>query len=303
MVVAMPIIVTAFVAPLTAKITAERSTPGPPAAPAHDVRLDEVTLQAILAKASKPVDDESVATTTVAPTTTTTVAPPPTTTTTTALPTYRVGNAGDFALEPDAKLPSDKDCTKAVRKAKEVRPENRTANGTKAKAPKLGPNWGSDPVANKYMNRVSGNFAGTTDEIIQWASCKWGFEADTVRAQVAIESSWRQTATAAMTDDQSKCPPGLTPPCPLAFGLLQIRNDYQPGTYPMSAQSTAYNLDYGLAMKRGCYDGHSWLGPQTKGDAWGCVGVHYSGHWLDDPAKQYIEKVQTKYEEKPWRRY
>ena len=38
----------------------------------------------------------------------------------------------------------------------------------------------------------TGNFTGTTDEIIQWAACKWGFDEDTLRAQVAKESYWMQ---------------------------------------------------------------------------------------------------------------
>ena len=36
----------------------------------------------------------------------------------------------------------------------------------------------------------TGNFTGTTDEIIQWAACKWGFDENTLRAQVAKESYW-----------------------------------------------------------------------------------------------------------------
>ena len=45
------------------------------------------------------------------------------------------------------------------------------------------------------FNRVDGDFAGTTDEIIQWAACKWGIDEDIVRAQVIKESCWYQSAT------------------------------------------------------------------------------------------------------------
>ena len=88
--------------------------------------------------------------------------------------------------------------------------------------------------------------------------------------------------------------------CPTAFGLLQVRSDYHPGTYPMSARSTAYNLDYSLAMKRACYEGVGWLGARTRGDAWGCVGVHYSGQWHDPAANSYIERVKSQLAKRSW---
>ena len=50
-----------------------------------------------------------------------------------------------------------------------------------------------DP-ANRWSARVTGNFTGTTDQIIQWAACKWGIDEDIVRAQAAKESGWHQNA-------------------------------------------------------------------------------------------------------------
>ena len=32
------------------------------------------------------------------------------------------------------------------------------------------------------FNLVDGDFAGTTDQLIQWAACKWGIDEDIVRA-------------------------------------------------------------------------------------------------------------------------
>ena len=41
---------------------------------------------------------------------------------------------------------------------------------------------GSDPRANtEIAARVTGNFTGTTDMILQWAACKWGIDEDIVR--------------------------------------------------------------------------------------------------------------------------
>lgn len=284
-----------------------------PAGTSGDRAPDYELLQAILISASQPIEPEPAVTTT-------TVAPPVTVPTTApvvsvapvtrapAKPADAEGNNGDFALPPGAKLPTGAECAKRVKKTKEYKPENKKANGTKGKKLNLAPNWGSN--AGAYMSRVDGNFTGTTDEIVQWAACKWGLETDAVRAQVMVESSWRQGATAAPTSDVSLCPAGTKAPedpeataCMRAFGLLQIRSDFHPGTYPMIAQSTAYNVDYGLGMKRACYDGKLWVGPQSRGDAWGCVGVHYSGKWMDDAAKGYIAAVKAQYQAKPWTRF
>jgi autotransporter family porin len=38
------------------------------------------------------------------------------------------------------------------------------------------------------MDRVTGNFTGTTDEIIQWAAHKWGIDEDVVRSVATAES-------------------------------------------------------------------------------------------------------------------
>lgn len=261
---------------------------------------DALPLAAFSAQRSVPTPTLAPTTTTAAPTTTT-AAP-----TTTTLPPWSVGNRGDFALPPGAKLPSEAECRKRVRKAPELRPENAKANRTRpsARATFSPTQWGSKPLARTHLGRVTGDFVGTTDEAIQWASCKWGFEADVTRAQAVVESGWRQAATAGPSEDQADCVgEGVVAPCPTAFGLLQVRSDYHPGTWPASAESTAFNLDYSLALKRACYEGGIWLGPQTRGDAWGCVGVHYSGGWHDDGAEVYIEKVQARYASKPWQRW
>lgn len=300
----------------------------------------------------------SVALTTPPSTTTTAVPVTPTT-----APPWTEGNSGPFAIAPGASLPTDAECAARVVKTAENRSANAAANATTGAAGAATyRNWGTNATAVAYAKRVSGNYKGTTDEIVQWASCKWGFDPEPVRAQVMIESSWRQGAYGGFVPDNGKCtdpklrratpattttttpapaaptttttavvgPPllaGDQPPvdastdgtqpfptpsttalpapfeCPTAFGLMQLRSDYQPGSYPMSARSTAFNLDYSLAMKRACYDGVGWLGVQTKGNAWGCVGVHYSGKWLDDPAKAYIAKVQAAMGKKAWLRF
>ncbi len=254
-----------------------------------------------------------------------------TSTTTTTTPLWSVGNVGKFAIAPGAALPSEAECARQVARTPETRSANAKANHTTPTHLTFDKNWGSNATANQYIRRVTGKRTGTTDELIQWASCKWGFDPEVTRAQVMVESSWRQaavggfipietcassttstsavdtttttTTTALQSGDTST---STTSPCqtkPTAFGVLQLRSDYQPGTYPWSATSTAFNLDYSLAMRRACYDGVSWLGRQTKGDLWGCVGVHFSGGWYDSSANGYIERVKRALDAKAWRQF
>jgi hypothetical protein len=45
------------------------------------------------------------------------------------------------------------------------------------------------------LPRVDGQFSGTTDEIIQWAACKWGLPDNYLRAEAYTESTWFQYET------------------------------------------------------------------------------------------------------------
>lgn len=40
------------------------------------------------------------------------------------------------------------------------------------------------------LHRVDGRFSGTTDEILQWAACKWGLPDNLLRADAVEESTW-----------------------------------------------------------------------------------------------------------------
>ena len=212
-------------------------------------------------------------------------------------------------LPAGSPLPSGAECAQRLRRsAWEPRPENRIANRRTPQALSL-PDWGGvNGLANTVLKpRIDGNFRGTTDEIIQWASCKWGFDDNLTRAMAARESWWRQSMKGDWETDQRKCAPGYSAPCPTSFGLLQIKHYVHRGTYPHSVRSTAFNVDYALGMQRVCYEG--WLEyanfPEDyrSGDQWGCVGFHYSGNWKDPDANSYIEKVREYYESKPWRQW
>ncbi|RDH77697.1 hypothetical protein DVS77_15125 [Mycolicibacterium moriokaense] len=156
----------------------------------------------------------------------------------------------------------------------------------------------------QIVSRIDGQFEGTTDEIIRWAACKWGIDAQIVRAIAVGESNWRQDKLGDYVDDQSLCVGDYVAPCPTSFGLLQIKATYRPGSYPYSQRSTSFNLDYGLAAIRACYEGMAiYLNDQnySPGDIWGCIGWHFSGYWKDQLAAEYIGRVEANLSAQPWR--
>jgi len=216
--------------------------------------------------------------------------------------------AGYFrTLPPGSALPSGTACAGRLRHSSwEPRPSNSTANNTVPSSVSL-PDWpGYEAEANRVLQpRIDGDFTGTTDEIIQWASCKWGFEDNVTRAVAVKESNWVQSAKGDLTYDSSKCLPGYSVPCPVSFGLTQIKHYFHPGTYPHSLRSTAFNVDYALGLRRACYEG--WVtylgGDYAPGDLWGCIGHHYSGGWKDSGANAYASGVRSIYRDKPWLRW
>lgn len=135
-----------------------------------------------------------------------------------------------------------------------------------------------------YKDRVTGNFTGTTDEIIQWAAHKHGIDEDTFKAVARQESYWRMTENGDGGD---------------SFGLMQMRRPYH-CCLPYMKDSTAFNVDYYGAIIRSYYDGRqTWLNTvggngwgYGSGDLWGAVGAWFSGRWHDWRAEEYIRNVQ-----------
>jgi len=197
-------------------------------------------------------------------------------------------------LPPGATLPDGEACARRVRRSEwEPRRENRPANRRRVAAA-VRVHGASDGFNARFAARVDGAFAGTTDEIIQWAACKWGFDVDIVRAVAMRESRWRQ----AQVGDGGE-----------SFGILQVKRSVHEGTFPAARDSTAFNVDYALAWRRACYDGDFiWLngagkrGGYAAGDEWGCVGTWFSGDWRDQGAQDYIARVQDHLAQRSWRR-
>ena len=184
----------------------------------------------------------------------------------TAEPVSEDGAGG--TLPVGSQLPSAEHCAAyadQVGSDREARPENRGANLSVPRDLVLPP-WPGfwDPSANRlFVPRVNGQYTGTTDQIIVWGACKWGISTDVVRAMAMAESSWRQAHVGDYVDDPALCVGGYSVPCPTSFGLLQLKDTTRPGSWLNSQQHTAFNVDYSLAVLRGCFGWVTYLRTAT----------------------------------------
>lgn len=227
---------------------------------------------------------------------------------------------GKFTTSPPgARLPSETDCVSHIRRSlSEPRPDNYTPNHSvptpqqiSAMAP-WGPAIGFDVQAERIRTQITGNFVGSTDEIFQWAACKWGIDEDVIRAEALTESYWHQSMSGDWTTTRSLCPPGTWDGkgCYQSYGMLQIKYIYSSTEWPMSRDDTAFNVEYSYALIRNCYEGWttylsartpvSGYAPYHAGDLWGCIGVWYSGGWYDKGAIRYINTVKSHLANKEW---
>lgn len=231
-------------------------------------------------------------------------------------------------LPPHAPLPSAAQCASTVLSSPasaEVRTANVTANHTEPTAYQLAafhafPIKGGFAPVSDFM-RVDGQFSGTTDQILRWGACKWGVDEDVVRAEAAAESHWLQSGTGDSTSDSSLCPAGFGYPgawdgarCMQSYGIMQMKFKSF-GGWPLSKDSTAFNVDFRLAYQRACMNGDiNYLSqrvpapgyPQypngtTDEMLWGCMGDWFSGGWYDDGALKYIAEVKSLLVRKVWR--
>jgi len=209
---------------------------------------------------------------------------------------------------------SDATCAAEVEPAAEVRPQNTAANNSVPPNPSA-VTW--SPTLDYWTNfvadrkDVTGDYKGTTDEILQWVSCKWGIDVTLVRADAWVESSWIQSTVGDNCGTAGEA----------SYGILQVKNkdcsgDWVHGGWPYIQSDTALDADYWGARLRACYDGAFYDGGQWLYDGqtiaqviaahsqdyalWGCVGSWYSGNWYDSGAESYIGKVQSVYSSEPW---
>lgn len=220
--------------------------------------------------------------------------------------------SGYFVTRPAGtwrSLPGNARCSRRVhRSAWEPRPDNYRPNHRMPDPQRVRAAFRTRPraVGGAYdgrwdswlLPRVTGHFVGTTDEIIQWAACKWGLSDNLLRAMAVRESGWYQhevyadgtcvvrsgcgdiftrstRATrlfCAATDRVGRTRRPAYPPgrCPKTFSIVGVMSwqdpqwgrmpENQNGTFPYNRDSTAFAVDYLGAFLRGCDEGWmSWL--------------------------------------------
>ncbi len=226
-------------------------------------------------------------------------------------------------LPSGSTLPSSSKCAEtALLDTFEPAPRNEPENDFKLSASDLATykskaSAGEGGAPGSYLTRVDGQFTGTTDAILKWASCKWGFDENVTRATAVNETHWRQTELGDVDNG-------------ISLGILQIKTRDYPSTCESVAssqntaqvtnpncysyRSTAFATDYKLAQQRACFEGAiSYLASETPPSGhpaypngtpdqmmWGCVGWWYSGHWFDSGALTYISQVRGYLSGRPW---
>jgi hypothetical protein len=106
-------------------------------------------------------------------------------------------------------------CARRVHRSTwEPRPQNAVPNHTMPSLGGVHRSLAARPVAvdntldrrwdRWLLPRVSGHYRGTTDEILQWAACKWGISDNVLRAVAAHESTWFQDL---VYDGSGRCVP------------------------------------------------------------------------------------------------
>jgi hypothetical protein len=173
--------------------------------------------------------------------------------------------------------------------------------------------------ANPYDQYVTGDYTGTTDEIIQWAAWKWGIPADWLRAEYLLESNWNQSA---LGDETTVSPAVYAEYPPQAripnsdnvyesMGISQIKwapdGSQGAGTEQLRWESTAFNADYQAATLRFYYDNPDGLrsawGDSTysAGNAWDSLGGWFEPYpWLNSGQLSYIASVQSILAARTW---
>jgi hypothetical protein len=221
-------------------------------------------------------------------------------------------------LPPGSELPDGETCAEKVLEdpSTEVRPENAGPNNTVVPAAEFAGLRidGADEFWNaEFAPRIDGNFTGTTEQILRWGACKWGFDENVTRARAVTESTWFMSTEGDSSDDPGVCALlSLSAPCAQSYGLLQVKGTVHTGTHPYSTQSSAFGVDYAMAWLRACFEGSfTWLieteyervDGYVAGEEYGCVGTWFSGEWWDQPANDYVGTVRYHVQNQSWLEY
>lgn len=194
-----------------------------------------------------------------------------------------------------AKLPRpDAYCAARVQKYPERIPGNAAADHTvppRGTNLRLGPWRLQNPVMAANLAKVTGNFKGTTDEIFEWAACKWGWDQNAAKAEAVAESTWNQHNVG--DGGESWC-------------ILQVKaarpapasRDNAWGGYPWIAKSTAVCADLQMAILRSYFDGASYMGNAIRGNFWAAVSAWQSGY--NSGPDSYVREVRYYMRHRSW---
>jgi len=209
----------------------------------------------------------------------------------------------------------------------EPHPENFYANHNIPTATQLSAfhaaplNFLGGPPASDFAS-VTGDYTGSTDQIIQWAVNKWGYGSivNYFRAEAMQESTWNQGQFGDYSTTQANCSAGTwngwvaaDSYCWDSYGIFQAKVLSYNG-WPMVRTSTAFNADLRLAYFAACMAGDvAYYAQETPTAGYptypngttaqmedGCMGSWYSGNWYDSGALSYIASVKAQEAASTW---
>jgi len=169
----------------------------------------------------------------------------------------------------------------------------------------------------QYVTGRPGLRHPSTGELIQWVSRKWRIPTDLIRAQMFVESRWRQGYRGDLTavpagwygryPGFSRVPGGDQVYQSLGIAQVKWRPDGSvgAGTEPLRWKSTAFSLDDYAATIRYYYDGAcDWCTPgYSAGQAWNSVGAWYSPNpWANANALSYVRRLRQVLKDRAWTR-
>lgn len=180
----------------------------------------------------------------------------------------------------------------------------------------------------KYVTGRSHLPAGaSTDDLIQWGSCKWGIPTDWLRAQYAVESNWHQMwkpwyglgdlVCKMSPETQAQYPEVSRTTCGdgslgayTSLGITQVKwapdGSIGRGTEPLRWKSTTFNIDYEAETVRWFYNGLcNWCGSgYSAGQQWESIGAWFNpAPWNNSGMRSYIQKVQQNLASRSWESY
>jgi hypothetical protein len=189
---------------------------------------------------------------------------------------------------------TDAQAAALVRHAPETRPDNSADNQRVPSGAQIAYfRAHDDSMPASYLERIDGNYTGSTDQIIQWAAYKWGLDPELLRAVASVESWWHMYTVG----DEGN-----------AYGLFQIDARYH-CCEDLASEDTAFNADYYGAIIRSYFDGtQTWLNtvtgngkPYRRGDLWNSVGYWAAGRWDVATGQEYVAKVKADLAAQVWR--